>query len=226
MCVSVQIARGHPVIVHCPFGKKGASMKFGLSVASVVIIGTCASPAYAQPDDPEPTTRGHEIEFYLAGEALQAMYTTELDIGELGMNGVRAGFLFSEARDLVLVGDMLVDVDQRPERPRWSLDVGPRVYGALLSVENQDVFSIAIGGRLSYLFRQNGATTMSVSAFYGPDIITFGNADNVVDVTIRFETQLTPETRVFLGYRSLEFELLDAERKIDDDVHIGFRRRF
>ena len=104
---------------------------------------------------------------------------------------------------------------------RWS-----RAYGALLNVENLDIFAIAVGGRLSYLFRENGATTMSVSAFYAPDIITFGNADNVVDVSIRFETQLTPATRIFLGYRSFEFDLLDAKRKIDDDVHIGFRRRF
>lgn len=197
-------------------------------IASAAIVGACTLSAFAQPGDPEstPQGQGHEIEVYLAENALQAMYTTELDVGELGMNEIRAGFLFSEARDLVLTGDMLVDVGQRPERPRWMLDVGSRVYGALLNVENQDVFAIAVGGRLSYLFRQNGATTMSVSAFYAPDIITFGNADDVVDVSIRFETQLTPATRIFLGYRSFEFDLPDAERKIDDDIHIGFRRRF
>ncbi|HUF74050.1 MAG TPA: YfaZ family outer membrane protein [Gammaproteobacteria bacterium] len=195
-------------------------------IVSATLIGTLSLPAFAQPDDPVSTPQGHEIEVYLAENALQAMYTTELDVGELGMNEIRAGFLFSEARDFILAGDMLVDVGQRPERPRWMLDVGPRVYGALLNVENQDIFAIAVGGRLSYLFRQNGATTMSVSAFYAPDIITFGNADNVVDVSVRFETQLTPATRIFLGYRSFEFDLLDAKRKIDDDIHIGFRRRF
>jgi hypothetical protein len=193
-------------------------------IASAAIIGTLSVPAFAQPGDSVP--QGHEVEVYLAENALQAMYVTELDVGELGMNEIRAGFLFSEGRDFILTGDMLVDVGQRPERPRWTLDVGPRVYGALLNVENQDIFAIAVGGRLSYLFRQNGATTMSVSAFYAPDIITFGNADNAVDVSIRFETQLTPATRIFLGYRSFEFDLLDAKRKIDDDVHIGFRRRF
>lgn len=195
-------------------------------IAFATIIGMFSLPAVAQPDDPESTPQGHEIEVYLAENALQAMYTTELDIGELGMNEIRAGFLFSEGRDFVLTGDMLVDVGQRPERPRWTLDVGPRLYGALLNIENQDIFAMAVGGRLSYLFRRNGATTMSVSAFYAPDIITFGNADNVVDVGIRFETQLTPATRIFLGYRFFEFDLPDAKRKIDDDVHIGFRRRF
>ncbi len=195
-------------------------------IASATMIGMFSLPAFAQPADPESTPQGHEIEAYLAEDALQVMYTTELDVGELGMNEIRAGFLFSEGRDFILIGDMLVDVGQRPERPRWMLDVGPRLYGALLNIENQDIFAMAVGGRLSYLFRENGATTMSVSAFYAPDIITFGNADNVVDVGIRFETQLTQATRIFLGYRSLEFELLDAERKIDDNVHIGFRRRF
>jgi hypothetical protein len=195
-------------------------------IVSAAIFGTFSLSAFAQPADPAPTPEGHEIEVYLAENALQAMYTTELDVGDLGMNEIRAGVLLSEGRDIVLIGDMLVDVGQQPERPRWSLNVGPRVYGALLNVENQDIFAVAVGGRLSYLFRQNGRTTMSVSAFYAPDMTTFGNADNVVDAGIRFETQLTPATRIFLGYRSLEFDLLDFKRKIDDDVHIGFRRRF
>lgn len=195
-------------------------------IVAAILFGTWVLPVLAQQGEPDTTAQGPEIEVYLAENALQAMYTTELEVGELGMNETRAGFLFSEARDLVLIGEMLVDVGQRPERPRWMLDVGPRVYGALLNIENQDVFAVAFGGRLSYLFRRNGTTTMSVAAFYAPDIITFGNANNVIDTSIRFETQLTRTARIFLGYRRFEFDLLGTTRKIDDNVHVGFRRRF
>lgn len=76
------------------------------------------------------------------------------------------------------------------------------------------------------MFRQNGATTISVSAFYAPDIVTFGNADNAVDASVRFETQLTEAARIFLGARLFEFEPVEANRKLDDGAHIGVRRQF
>jgi hypothetical protein len=181
---------------------------------------------FAQPAERVATPEDHRIEVYVAENALQAMYVTTLDTGKLGTNEVQGGFFFSEERDFVLIGDMLVDVGERERHPRWRLNVGPRAYGAQLNVENQDVFAIAVGGRLSYMFRQNGATTLSVSAFYAPDIATFGSADNTTDISVRFETRLTAATRIFVGYRSLEFALLDASRRIDDSAHIGIQRRF
>lgn len=206
-------------------GRHAARISMHL-ITAVLIVASQAAPAFGQQGGEDPTETTHGIEAYIAEDAIQAMYTRNMDVGELGINDVRGGFFFSEKRDFVLIGDMLVDVGRPERRPRWMLDVGPRVYGALLGDENQDIFSVALGGKLSYVFRQNGATTLSVSAFYAPDIVTFGNADNVIDVSVRFETQLTEATRIFVGYRSFEFELLDTHRRIDDGVHIGIRRQF
>jgi len=194
--------------------------------ATALTIAVCG-PAFAQPGDQEATpepTQG--IEAYIAKDAMQVLYARNMDVGELGMNDLRAGFLFNEERDLVLIGDMLVDVGRPERRPKWALDVGPRVYGAQLNIENQDVFAIALGGELSYFLGRNRVTAVSVSAFYAPDIITFGNADSVTDIGIRFETNLTESTRIFVGYRSLEFSLPDFTHEVDDGAHIGVRYRF
>ncbi len=149
-------------------------------ITAAFVLTVSGSLASAQPGDGVITPGDHRVEAYLAENALQAMYVTNLD--------VQAGLFFSEERDFVLIGDMLVDVGERERHPRWKLNVGPRVYGAQLNVENQDVFAMAVGGR--------------------------------------FETQLTAATRIFVGYRSLEFALLDASRRIDDSAHIGVQRRF
>ncbi len=206
-------------------GPHTACISMGL-ITTVLIVASQAAPVFGQQSGPDSTVTTHGKEAYIAEDAIQAMYTRNMDVGELGVNDVRGGFFFSEERDFVLIGDMLVDVGRPERRPNWMLDVGPRVYGALLNVENQDIFAIALGGRLNYLFRQNGITTISVSAFYAPDIVTFGNADNVIDASVRFETQLTEATRIFLGYRLFEFELVEANRQIDDGAHIGVRRQF
>lgn len=195
-------------------------------IASTLIVAASPMALLAQPGTSAATPRGHEIEVFVAEDAIQATYKMNVDVGGLEANEIRGGFFFSEQRDFVLIGEMLVPVSDRARHPRWSLDVGPRVYGALLNVENEDVFALAVGGKLSYLFRQNGATTMSVSAFYAPDIATFGEADNATDVAVRFETQLTDAGRIFVGYRVFEFDLPAATRTIDDGAHIGFVRRF
>ena len=193
-------------------------------IVTVLAAVSCA-PAFGQQGNGNAARVAQGIEAYIGQNALQALYTRNMDVGEFGMNDVRAGFFFNEDRDLILIGDMMVDVGRSERRPNWALDVGPRVYGALLSTENQDIFAIAFGGELSYFFGTARTTSVSISAFYAPDIITFGNADNVRDASIRFETRLTEATRIFVGYRSFEFDLPDV-RKVDDGVDIGVRYRF
>jgi hypothetical protein len=195
-----------------------------IAIALTVIM---SGPALAQPggqETPPQPTQG--IEAYIATDAMQVMYTRNMDFGEIGRNDLRAGVLFNEDRDLVLIGDMLVDVGRPERRPKWALNVGPRVYGAQLNIENQDVFAVALGGELSYFLGRNRVTAVSLSAFYAPDIITFGNADEVTDIAIRFETNLTASTRIFVGYRSLEFNLPNLVREVDDGAHVGVRYRF
>ena len=39
-------------------------------------------------------------------------------------------------------------------------------------------------------------------------------------------TKLRNGTDIFLGYRSLEFNIEPENRKVDDNLHVGFRRSF
>lgn len=180
--------------------------------------------ALAQGSD-EPAEGTQIVEAYLSENAMQVLYGRDLDVGELGTNQVRVGVFLNEDRDLIGMADMLFDVGEPNRRPYWALQVGPRAYGALMTIENQDVFSIGLGGRLSYFLGRNRQSSISLTAFYAPDIVTFGNADNIKDVSVSIETRLSESTNVFLGYRIFEFDL-DVDREVDDNMHLGVRHRF
>lgn len=165
------------------------------------------------------------VEVYLSENAMQVLYGRSLDIGELGRNDARVGIFINEDRDLIGIADMLIEVGEQRRRPNWSLEIGPRAYGALMSVENQDVFSIGLGGKLSYRLGRNRAAGISLTAFYAPDIVTFGNADNIKDGAIRLEARVSDTTDLFIGYRIFEFDL-DVDREVDDNMHLGILHRF
>jgi hypothetical protein len=183
-----------------------------------------AGPAFAQDDD-RVTTLDHAVEMYVSDDALQARYVRTLDLGEIGPTEVRGGFFYNEDRDLIVSGDLLALVGDEVDAPRFDLRVGTRVYGAFLAPEDQDVFGIGLGGEAEYFLNRSRTTSIQLAAFYSPDIVTFGTADNVKDASVRFITKLRDGTDVFVGFRSFEIDL-PVDREVDDNMHVGFRRSF
>jgi hypothetical protein len=174
----------------------------------------------------EPRKIAQAVNGYVSEDALQILFSRNTDVGEFGTNVARLGFLFNESNDLVAEGDMLVSVGQN-RHPRWSLELGPRGYAGLLSVDNGDIFAIALGGALSYNLGRERNTTVSVAAFYAPDITTFGNANSVADTDFNISAHVTEAARVYFGYRWLRFDLeaqpgvTGGDRDIDEGFHVG-----
>jgi hypothetical protein len=174
---------------------------------------------------PARSTQG--IEAYVSDDALQAMYLRRMNMGEFGTNDVRVGFFTNQERDLILLGDFLTNIGRSGRYPNWSLQAGSRMFIALMSgPENEETFAVSLGGTLSYSFGRSDAASISISGFYAPEILAFGNAENVVDTMVRFETRLTESMRFFVGYRSLEFNQPEGDREVDDGVHLGVMYRF
>ncbi|HEX6993457.1 MAG TPA: YfaZ family outer membrane protein [Gammaproteobacteria bacterium] len=186
------------------------------------MIALLPTLAFAQ-QEPEAGTQA--VEAYLSEDAMQVLYGRDMDVGDLGRNQVRIGIFLNEERDLIGIADMMFDVGEPNRRPYWSLQVGPRAYGALMTIENQDIFSIALGGRLSYFLGRGRGSSIALTAFYAPDIVTFGNADNIKDIAVTLETSLSESTNLFIGYRVFEFDL-EVDREVDDNMHLGVRHRF
>ena len=196
-------------------------------LAAVAAAGVIGSTAHAQSArDGSRTRPDHGIEVYISQDALQALYTRRMNIGELGMVDIHAGAFFNEDRDLVGIADALTDVADTGRFPRWSFQVGPRTYAIMLSNENQDIFGIGLGGRASYTLGKKQSLSIQLAGFYAPDILTFGEANNVSELSSRIELAFNPNLSGFVGYRIFNVGLLGEDKRVDDGIQIGFRRNF
>jgi hypothetical protein len=170
------------------------------------------------------TTIDHAIEFYVSNDALEAQYVRTLDLGELGPTEVRGGFYYNEDRDLIAIGDVLATVGD---------DVGARLTCASARASTQHssrprirTSSASVSAARRNFLDSGRTTSVSLALFYAPDIVTFGLADNVTDVSLRLLTRLRNGTDVFVGYRTFEIDMEPANREVDDHLHVGFRRSF
>jgi hypothetical protein len=63
--------------------------------------------------------------------------------------------------------------------------------------------------------------------FYAPDILTFGDADAVIDFNVRYEVQFLQNTTAFAGYRLLDFDRESGgDDEIVDTLNVGLRFAF
>ena len=186
-----------------------------------MMAATTAGFAQAQ----EPAERAYSLEAYVSSEAIQAQYIREMSVSEIGKAEFGAGVFFNEDRDLIGMGTALAVIGRPDSLTRFIIRAGTRLYGAFLNGEDEDVFGVSVGGDARYLMGRNRGNSLVLNLFYAPDILVFGSADGVRDVSLRFETGLQGNTTIFVGYRSLQFDLA-VSRKVDDSVHIGARHTF
>jgi hypothetical protein len=165
-------------------------------------------------------------EMALSDDTLQLRYIdngANIDVGR--GSRVSGGFFLSESRDIVLSGDVLfpaqLDLD------RLQILFGPRAYAALLEDENTDVFAVSLGAELRYELDRNSGLALAGQAFYAPDILTFGSANNLTDLSARLEIRLQPRLTVFGGMRWFEFDLTEGgQRTLQEELFAGVGWKF
>ena len=63
---------------------------------------------------------------------------------------------------------------------RLNISVGPQLYAALLQEENDDVMAVSVGTEVRFFIDPARRLAVYGQAFYAPDILTFGAADNLI----------------------------------------------
>lgn len=199
-------------------------MRIVTSFPAVLLAAAFVLPAHAQ--DLAGDRAVGELSF--SDDTMQVRYRDagrNVDVGR-GSRASAAMFV-SEARDLVFFGDILFPADFGSEL--LQLNFGPRMYAALLEDENNDVLSLSLGGEAR--FELTSSLAVSAQAFYAPDILTFGTADSLTDLSARLEFQLQDRLTVFGGMRWFEFELIDDidgndERTLQEELFAGLAWKF
>ena len=180
--------------------------------------------AYAQaPPPPDPDNRSAEVT--ISDDALQFRYFT--DAGKVGVDQgtLSFGAFLGEARDVVLTAGLLVPFDFN--LGRLDVRLGPQAYAALLQDENSDVFALALGAQVRLPLAPSRNMAIVGTAYYSPDVTTFGSADNVTDLEARLELRVTRSIVGMIGYRWFELDLTDAPtRRPQDEFFVGGRWLF
>jgi hypothetical protein len=191
--------------------------------ACAILLAVSAAPARAQDLVGERAVG----EVSLSDESLQLRYRDAGRNVDVGRGGRASGALFlSEDRDIVLNGDLLFPAQLSFDR--LQLLFGPRAYAALLEDENTDVFAVSLGVEMRFLIDPGSGLAVAGQAFYAPDILTFGTADNLTDLSARVELQLQPRVTVFGGMRWFEFDLIDdlGTRTLQEELFAGLSWSF
>jgi hypothetical protein len=187
------------------------------------LLATSAAPARAQ--DLAGDRAVGEVAF--SDETLQLRYRDAGRNVDVGYGGRASGALFlSEDRDIVLNGDLLFPAQIGFDR--LQLLFGPRAYAALLEDENTDVFAVSLGVEARFVIDPGSGLAIAGQAFYAPDILTFGTADNLTDLSARIELGLQDRLTVFGGMRWFEFDLINdlGTRTLQEELFAGLSWRF
>jgi hypothetical protein len=197
-------------------------------VAAVVAISSSIGlSAQAQERDNSDSQRA---EVALSNETLWLRYVgRDGTVGNIGQ--IDGAFFLSEERDIVLSAAALFPANLPPQLSidrRLSLRFGPQVYAALLQEENNDVLAMSVGLEARFVLNRRMGLALSGQAFYAPDILTFGSADNLTDLSARAELAVGPNLTAFGGMRWFEFDLTEGggTRTLQEELFAGIGYRF
>ena len=191
-------------------------------ISLLLLVLACSSQVSAQNREHDSTG-----ELALSNDTLELRYIGGGEsVGANRGSQFSGAFFLSEDRDIVLSAALLFPTNL--DLGRLSLTVGPQVYAALLNEENNDVLSITLGTEVRFLLNRSSNLAIVGRAFYGPDILTFGSADNLTDLSARVELEIAPRVVAFGGMRWFEFDLTEGqgEQTLQEEVFVGAGYRF
>lgn len=194
------------------------------SIISFSLLMLCAHGAQAQQED---TTHDRTAEVSLSNDTLQLRYISSGKQVHVDGSQFSAAFFLSEQRDVLLFAELMFPADLH--LGALGITIGPRVYMALLSQENNDVMAMSIGTQLRLDLNKSRGFAILGEAYYAPDILTFGTANSVTDFMARAELRLAPRITGFAGYRWFEVDVIQgsgSNRKLEDGVFAGFNWKF
>ena len=183
-----------------------------------VLLASAALVTFPQ----ESTAQDAAGEIALSDESVQLRY---LAWGSGQSTELGFGLFLNENRDIIATSHYYIEADALGTN-RLTFKAGPVAYAALLNTENTDIVSVGVGAEIRFEFLRRQGVFVALHGAYAPDILTFGSADNLLDLTARLELPLTGSVIGFAGYRMLEFDLLTGTREIEESVQVGIRYLF
>ena len=182
---------------------------------AALTIALCSTSAHAN---------GFDIS--LSDETANVVYLT--DSGSFGYGGADIGFglFWNENDDFAAHANILVTSNPQSGN-NFQFGVGAKGYLGNVDGPDEDIAAVGIGGLVRYVIPSQTPMAFSLEGYVAPDITSFSDTEELREVSARFEIEVMPSTRGYIGYRLLEPDLEDAgDVEIDDEFHLGIRFTF
>jgi hypothetical protein len=172
------------------------------------------------------TAHADGVDISLSEETAHFQYLT--DSGSLGYGGADVGFgvFFTEDEDYLGTGNLLVT--SNPSRANnLQFGIGAKAYGGEIDALDAGVAAVGIGGLVRYIVPSETPMGVALEGYAAPQITSFADTDELGEVMARFEFEVMPSTRGYIGYRWLEPDVENVgDVELDDDLHVGIRITF
>lgn len=91
---------------------------------------------------------------------------------------------------------------------------------------DQDGFALGIGGLFRLKLDGYDRIGFSGHGYYAPDVVTFGDTEDLLEVAARVTYSVLHEADVYLGVRYINAGFKTRDAKFDSGLHIGIRLEF
>jgi len=182
-----------------------------------------AAPA-AAPAVEKPRT----LELAVSNDYVQGRYFTRGGLLGVDQADGDIGVYYNDDRDLIA----WLGLSTSPNVALFdqlSFSVGARGYlGLLAAPNNDDVFGVAPGIEARYPLPLPipYPVTAAGSLFFAPDVLTLGDAENILDLDLRGEVNITSWLVGLVGYRLFRFNGDDGGDDVNAANEIQFGVRF
>lgn len=191
-------------------------MKKFVQITSLIIL--LAALVIASP------VRAGELDLSLNDDAVRLAYAWPARGDKLQLD---AGLLHQQdLGEVVHFGLHLVDFASDGPNPLRA-GLGGRLYYTNSDTAFDDELTLALGGFVNYTLPDYNRFSIGARLYYAPEILTFGDSEEFIELDARISYNVLRDADVFLGarYIGIEFEG-GGKLRLDTGLHAGIQLRF
>jgi hypothetical protein len=166
---------------------------------------------------------GNEIDLGLNADAIRLYYAHTFESA-----GVRTDGGWLHHQDIGDVAHFGIQVVGKAS-PRGGVDavIGARVFYADGEGSNREGYGLAPGVSVIWTLPRFNRVSLAGEAYYAPDILAGGDAEEYIDTSARVAYAVTRQARVYAGVRYVGADFDRAgEPRFDTGLHAGFNVTF
>jgi hypothetical protein len=142
---------------------------------------------------------------------------------------IYAELMYNDANSIIGGVGLLVANDEMTV-PGLTIGIGAKAVVATIksTPSRENASAVALGAQVRYELPVERRVAFAGEIYYGPKIVTFGDADHYQQVGARAEFSISPQVQVYAGYRKTWFSLknIDANATLINGPHLGVQLSF